>query len=62
MRFLWGKLEVKFLDKTARNKLYPKQEPYGLKMQEGADLTELKRSKMQRHVQSSQCDEDSNAG
>ena len=37
---IWGKLEAQFLDKTAPNKLYLKQELYGLKMQEGADLTE----------------------
>ena len=37
---IWAKLEAQFLDKTAPNKLYLKQELYGLKMQEGTDLTE----------------------
>jgi hypothetical protein len=37
---IWAKLETQFLDKTAPNKLYLKQELYGLKMQEGTDLTE----------------------
>ena len=37
---IWAKLEAQFLDKTAPNKLYLKQELYGLKMQEGVDLTE----------------------
>jgi hypothetical protein len=33
-------LEVQFLDKTMPNKLYLKQELYGLQMQEGTDLIE----------------------
>ena len=37
---IWAKLEAQFLDKTAPNKLYLKQELYGLKMQEGTNLIE----------------------
>ena len=37
---IWTTLETQFLDKTAPNKLFLKQELYGLKMQEGANLTE----------------------
>jgi hypothetical protein len=35
---IWTTLEAQFQDKTAANKLYLKQELYGLKMQEGTDL------------------------
>lgn len=38
-KIIWEKLEAQFMSKTLTNKLYLKQKLYGLKMQEGADLT-----------------------
>jgi len=37
---IWKKLESQFMSKTLMNKLYLKQKLYGLKMQEGNDLTQ----------------------
>jgi hypothetical protein len=37
---IWDKLAEKFMSKTLTRKLYLKQKLYGLKMQEGSDLTE----------------------
>jgi hypothetical protein len=36
---IWVKLEVQFLDKTRHKKLYVRQNLYGLKIEEGVDLT-----------------------
>ena len=37
---IWDKLDDQFMSKTLTRKLYLKQKLYGLKMQEGSDLTE----------------------
>ena len=37
---IWDKLEEQFMSKTLTRKLYLKQKLYGLKMQEGSDITE----------------------
>ncbi|KAL0357993.1 UNVERIFIED_CONTAM: Retrovirus-related Pol polyprotein from transposon TNT 1-94 [Sesamum calycinum] len=37
---IWKKLEIQFMSKSITNKLYLKQRPYGLKIQEGFDLAQ----------------------
>ena len=37
---IWDKLKEQFMSKTLTRKMYLKQKLYGLKMQEGSDLTE----------------------
>ena len=37
---IWDKLEDQFMSKTLTQKLYLKQKLYGLKMQQGSDLTD----------------------